>query len=163
MLSGGVSEGAYDLVEGVLERAGWSCCSTRWRSSRARRWSSAAASDTLVFGLPGNPVSAQVTFDLFVRARAPAPPGCAGSGPAAVLAEAPVAACAIARVAAPTSPPGFASWTAATSPSPCARMGSADLVAHARRQRPLILEAERTEAAAGERVPAVLLANFLDG
>jgi molybdenum cofactor synthesis domain-containing protein len=41
VLSGGVSKGAYDLVEGVLEEAGSSCSSPRCRSSRERPWCSA--------------------------------------------------------------------------------------------------------------------------
>jgi hypothetical protein len=41
-------------------------------------------------------------------------------------------------------------------------MGSADLVAHARANALVVLDAERTAAAAGERAPALLLSNFLD-
>jgi molybdopterin biosynthesis enzyme len=45
---------------------------------------------------------------------------------------------------------------------PLRSQGSADLVAHAGANSLLILEAERTEAAAGDRLPALLLSNFLD-
>jgi molybdopterin biosynthesis enzyme len=45
---------------------------------------------------------------------------------------------------------------------PLPSMGSADLVAHARANALLVMEAERLEAAAGERAPALLLGNFLE-
>jgi hypothetical protein len=41
-------------------------------------------------------------------------------------------------------------------------MGSADLVAHARANALLVLEAERTTAQPGERAMALLLSNFLE-
>ena len=40
--------------------------------------------------------------------------------------------------------------------------GSADLVAHARANAMVILEADRTRAEAGETVDALLLGNFLE-
>jgi molybdopterin biosynthesis enzyme len=40
--------------------------------------------------------------------------------------------------------------------------GSADVVAHAQAHALAVLEAARTSAAAGERVPVVLLGNFLE-
>jgi molybdopterin biosynthesis enzyme len=45
---------------------------------------------------------------------------------------------------------------------PLRSMGSADLVAHARANALVVLEAGRTEAQAGERAQALLLGNFLD-
>jgi hypothetical protein len=41
-------------------------------------------------------------------------------------------------------------------------MGSADVVAHARANALVVLEATRVQAAAGERAPAMLLASFLE-
>ena len=61
--------GPHDHVKGALRelrRRGAS--SGAWRSSPASRRGSARAAGTLVFGLPGNPVSAMVTFILFARA-----------------------------------------------------------------------------------------------
>ena len=52
---------------------------------------------------------------------------------------------------------GAASW-----PSLVPSRGSADLVAHARANALVVLEAARTEAAPGERAPALLLGNFLE-
>jgi molybdopterin biosynthesis enzyme len=45
---------------------------------------------------------------------------------------------------------------------PLRSQGSGDLAAHARANALLVLEADRTEAAAGERLTALLLSNFLD-
>jgi molybdopterin biosynthesis enzyme len=40
--------------------------------------------------------------------------------------------------------------------------GSADIVAHAQANALVVLEADRLSAEAGERVPALLLGNFLE-
>jgi molybdopterin molybdotransferase len=67
VISGGVSVGPHDYVKPALERLGvaerfWGVAlqpgKPTWFGVR---------SQTLVFGLPGNPVSAVVTFSLFVR------------------------------------------------------------------------------------------------
>lgn len=67
VVSGGVSVGAHDHVKPALERLGverhfWGVAlqpgKPTWFGTRG---------DTLVFALPGNPVSVAVTFSLFVR------------------------------------------------------------------------------------------------
>ena len=67
--SGGVSMGDYDVVKAVLGRiAEMTGC--RSRSSRPSRSPSALLGPTAavpVFGLPGNPVSSLVSFELFAR------------------------------------------------------------------------------------------------
>ena len=74
-VSGGVSVGPHDHVKPALAELGVDgALLGRARSSPASRRGSAARDGTLVFGLPGNPVSAMVTFHLFARpARARAP------------------------------------------------------------------------------------------
>ena len=68
LLSGGVSMGKFDLVEKVLEREG-----VRFHFDKIALKPGkplvfgTAEGGTLVFGLPGNPVSTMVTFELFVR------------------------------------------------------------------------------------------------
>ncbi|WP_022884088.1 gephyrin-like molybdotransferase Glp [Glaciibacter superstes] len=67
LLSGGVSVGAYDVVKAVLSKLG----SVQFSSVRMQpgkpqgfgRWSDG----TPIFALPGNPVSAFVSFEVFVR------------------------------------------------------------------------------------------------
>jgi molybdopterin molybdotransferase len=64
--SGGVSVGRYDHVRGVIERLGtldfW-----RIRVQPGKPLAFGSIEDVPVIGLPGNPVSALVTFELFAR------------------------------------------------------------------------------------------------
>jgi len=74
LLTGGVSMGKYDLVEPVLAKFGAEFFFTGAQIQpgrpvvfgRARR-EPGATSVTYFFGLPGNPVSTMVTFEIFVR------------------------------------------------------------------------------------------------
>ncbi len=64
--SGGVSVGDYDVVKAVLDRLGvlqW------WQVSikPAKPFAFGVLRDTPLFGLPGNPVSSHVSFELFAR------------------------------------------------------------------------------------------------
>ncbi len=67
VVSGGVSAGDYDLVEPALLGLGATFLFTKVAIKPGAPLVFGRRSGTLVFGLPGNPVSAQVTFDLFVR------------------------------------------------------------------------------------------------
>jgi molybdopterin molybdotransferase len=72
VLSGGVSAGKLDLVPGVLAEAGVQAHLHKVRLKPGKPFflGTAARSDRaplLVFGLPGNPVSSFVCFELFVR------------------------------------------------------------------------------------------------
>jgi molybdopterin molybdotransferase len=66
VLSGGVSMGKYDLVEAVLKDLGaqFYFDAVAIRPGRPAVFGKCAG--TFVFGLPGNPVSTMVTFELFV-------------------------------------------------------------------------------------------------
>jgi molybdopterin molybdotransferase len=66
VLSGGVSMGKYDLVEQVLSDLGAEFYFTGVAIRPGRPAVFATCRGTLVFGLPGNPVSTMVTFELFV-------------------------------------------------------------------------------------------------
>ena len=67
VVSGGVSVGPHDHVKPALASSAWRSASGASASARASRPGSARRGDTLAFGLPGNPVSAMVTFQLFAR------------------------------------------------------------------------------------------------
>lgn len=72
LLSGGVSAGDYDLVPDTLAAAGVDQVFHKVRLKPGKPvWFGvlrrAQAAPTLVFGLPGNPVSTLVCFELFVR------------------------------------------------------------------------------------------------
>jgi molybdopterin molybdotransferase len=80
--SGGVSVGPHDLVRGAL--AGLGAEEIFWRVAvkPGKPIAFAVRGDTLVFGLPGNPVSSLVGFELFVRPALLALQGARDPGPA---------------------------------------------------------------------------------
>ena len=67
LLSGGVSAGRLDLVPGQLAAAGVAEVFHRVRIKPGKPLWFGTAEGCLVFGLPGNPVSSMVCFELFVR------------------------------------------------------------------------------------------------
>lgn len=67
LLSGGVSAGKFDLVEPVLAEFGAEPVFDGVRMQPGRPLVFGRAGDTFYFGLPGNPLSTMVTFELFVR------------------------------------------------------------------------------------------------
>jgi molybdopterin molybdotransferase len=78
--TGGVSVGARDLVRAALAAAGaelrfWRVAMRPGKPFAFGRWGR-----TAVFGLPGNPASALVTFELFARPALRALAGLPGSG-----------------------------------------------------------------------------------
>lgn len=77
---GGVSVGARDLVRGALRRAGARLRFWRVAIRPGKPFTFGLWNDTVVFGLPGNPASALVTFELFVRPALRALAGLAGDG-----------------------------------------------------------------------------------
>ncbi len=161
LVSGGVSAGDYDLVEPALAELGARFLFTKVQVKPGAPLVFGRCGATLVFGLPGNPVSAQVTFDLFVR-------------PALLKLQ---GACALERprvrvelLASVRNRSGRKSHTPARVrfedgrlvARPLRSAGSGDLVAHARANALVVLEAERLDAAEGETAEAVLLGRFLE-
>lgn len=67
LLAGGVSVGKFDLVPGILEELGVAIHFRQVRLKPGKPLLFGTKGQTLVFGLPGNPVSAFVCFELFVR------------------------------------------------------------------------------------------------
>src|SRR5690606_29796635 len=65
--SAGVSVGEHDLVRDVLTALGFELDFWRVRMRPGSPFSFGRLGRTPVFGLPGNPVSALVTFEVFVR------------------------------------------------------------------------------------------------
>ncbi len=161
VLSGGVSAGAYDLVEQVLARFDVGVLFERVAIRPGAPLVFGRRGDKLVFGLPGNPVSAQVTFDLFVRAALLRLQG------ANVVSRPRVEVELLESV---RNRSGRAAHVPARVAFENGRLvarlvtsaGSADLVAHARANALVVIAAERLSAEAGERAPAVLLGNFLE-
>src|SRR5246500_4106913 len=67
LLTGGVSMGKYDLVEQVLADLGAEFFFTGAQIQPGRPAVFGQVKDRFFFGLPGNPVSTMVTFELFAR------------------------------------------------------------------------------------------------
>lgn len=161
VLSGGVSAGAFDLVEEVLAQFDVGLLFTKVAIKPGAPLVFGRRGDTLVFGLPGNPVSAQVTFDLFVRAALLRLQGAlVVSRPAA---EAELGDAVRNRSGRRAHVPALVRWEGGRFVArPVVSQGSADAVAHARANALIVLEPDRTAAASGERVPVLLLGNFLE-
>jgi molybdopterin molybdotransferase len=68
LLSGGVSAGKYDVVEEVLAEFGAEFCFDRVLIQPGQPLVFGRAVGTYFFGLPGNPSSTMVTFEIFARA-----------------------------------------------------------------------------------------------
>jgi molybdopterin molybdotransferase len=68
LLSGGVSAGKYDIVEQVLADLGAKFFFTRVKIQPGQPLVFGAVGAKFFFGLPGNPASTMVTFELFARA-----------------------------------------------------------------------------------------------
>jgi molybdopterin molybdotransferase len=76
LLSGGVSAGKYDIVEQVLADLGAKFFFTRVKIQPGQPLVFGAAGAKFFFGLPGNPASTMVTFELFARAAIERLSGC---------------------------------------------------------------------------------------
>jgi molybdopterin molybdotransferase len=83
VLSGGVSVGDYDLVKSELEAAGVKSVFWKVRIKPGKPAFFGVRGRQMVFGLPGNPTSAMVTFYLFVRPAIDSLLGRAAVGPEA--------------------------------------------------------------------------------
>jgi len=161
VVSGGVSAGDYDLVEPALLELGATFLFTKVAIKPGAPLVFGRCGETLVFGLPGNPVSAQVTFDLFVR------PALLKMQGARVLDRPRVAVELLGPV---KNRSGRKSHVPARVrleggrlvARPVRSMGSGDLTAHARANALVVIEAERPQVAAGETAEALLLGNFLE-
>ena len=79
--SGGVSVGPHDLVRAALAELGAEEVLWRVAVKPGKPFAFSVRGDTLVFGLPGNPVSSLVGFELFVRPALRALQGAREPGP----------------------------------------------------------------------------------
>jgi molybdenum cofactor synthesis domain-containing protein len=161
VVSGGVSAGVFDLVEGAFAELGVAVCFDRVAIKPGAPLVFGTRGRTLVFGLPGNPVSAQVAFELFVRPALLRMQGATSALRRRVEVEllGPVRNASGRR----SHLPAEVAWQDGRLVArPVRSAGSADLVAHARANALVILEPERRGAEAGERAPALLLGRFAE-
>jgi molybdopterin molybdotransferase len=155
LLSGGVSMGKYDLVEAVLKDLGAEFYFDAVAIRPGKPAVFGKCGNTFVFGLPGNPVSTMVTFELFV---VPAIDLLSGA-PARDLAfvEARLAALLNEKPGLVHFLPARVEWRG-TTPEVKALpwQGSGDIAALARANCFLVVAADRERANVGETVPILL-------
>ena len=155
VLSGGVSMGKYDLVESVLKDLGAEFYFDAVAIRPGKPAVFGKCRETFVFGLPGNPVSTMVTFELFVTAAIDLLSG-------AVARDLPLVSATLA--ASLREKPGLAhflparvSWgNGVAEVSALAWQGSGDIAALAHANCFLVVAADRERMDAGESVPILL-------
>ena len=154
VLSGGVSMGKYDLVETVLKELGTEFYFDAVAIRPGRPAVFGRCGNTFVFGLPGNPVSTMVTFELFVI---PALDILSGASPRPLpLLEARVAEPLHEKPGLTHFLPARLEWRNAAPEVRALRwQGSGDITALAQANCFLVVDAERGAIAAGESVPVL--------
>jgi molybdopterin molybdotransferase len=161
VVSGGVSAGDYDLVEPALQQAGFTPFFTGVAIKPGAPLVFGRLGALLVFGLPGNPVSAQVTFELFVRPCLRRMQGARSLSRPRVPVE--LVSAALNRSGRTSHLPARVRWRDGRLVAELVRSaGSADLVAHARANALVVIEAGRSEVEAGESASALLLSSYLE-
>ena len=155
IVCGGVSVGEHDHVKGALAELGAE--QVFWRVALkpgGPTWFG-IRDETLVFGLPGNPVSAMVTFLLFVRPAliamaGGAPSECRTTARLGAAYEKPTDRAHAARARLELTPEGWIVW-------PLPRQGSHVLTSMLAADCLALFPTETAKAAAGETVAVVLL------
>ena len=151
LLSGGVSAGKYDVVEPVLADLGASFFFDRVLIQPGQPLVFGRARDKFFFGLPGNPASTMVTFELFARAAI-------GLLSGATDTDVPLT---VARLSQPFSHrPGFTRFLPAelrgAEVTPVAWKGSGDIQSLCRANAYLVAEADKGDYAAGELISILI-------
>lgn len=164
-VSGGVSMGRYDYVEPVLERAGVRLLVTAVAIRPGKPFVfgvKEGSRPVLVFGLPGNPVSALTTFEVFARPALDALQGIGDPRPArpSVRLLAPVSQRGPRRAFLPARV-GVAEDGALTA-QPIRSQGSGDIAAVALANALVVVPEDAGTIPAGESVEAQPLPGFPD-
>ena len=155
VLSGGVSMGKYDLVETILRELGAEFCFDAVAIRPGKPAVFGRCGETIVFGLPGNPVSTMVTFELFV---APAMDLLSGAEARPLpLLEARLGAALHEKPGLTHFLPARVEWHATTAEvRPLKWQGSGDIGALAKANCFLVVPADRAEVQIGELVSVLL-------
>jgi molybdopterin molybdotransferase len=155
VLTGGVSMGKYDLVESVLKAMGAEFFFDAVAIRPGKPAVFAICQGKPVFGLPGNPVSTMVTFELFV---APAMDLLSGSEARPLpLVEARLAEALNERPGLTHFLPAHIEWHGAVPEVKALKwQGSGDITALGKANCFLVVPAEKEKIAAGERVSVLL-------
>jgi molybdopterin molybdotransferase len=155
VLSGGVSMGKYDLVETVLKDLGAEFYFDAVAIRPGKPTVFGKCGNTFVFGLPGNPVSTMVTFELFA---VPAIDVLSGASARDLpLVEARLGAALNEKPGLTHFLPGRAEWRNATPEVKALPwQGSGDIAALARANAFLVVGADRSRIDIGEAIPILL-------
>jgi molybdopterin molybdotransferase len=154
VLSGGVSAGLADLVPGVLREAGVEPHFHKVAMKPGKPIFFGTRGETLVFGLPGNPVSSFACFELFVRPAIRRLRGHAEAGPNWV--EAKLSENFTYSTDRPTYHPAWLDWgESGWRVRPVPWFGSSDLRGLTRSNALVLLDAGSRQYAAGESRPAM--------
>ncbi|HUC54171.1 MAG TPA: gephyrin-like molybdotransferase Glp [Candidatus Cybelea sp.] len=155
VLSGGVSMGKYDLVENVLKAMGAEFFFDAVAIRPGKPAVFGICQGKPVFGLPGNPVSTMVTFELFV---APAIDLLSGAEARALpLVEARLAEAMKEKTGLTHFLPARVEWRGASPEVKALKwQGSGDIAALARANCFLVVPADREKIAVGESVSILL-------
>ena len=155
VLSGGVSMGKYDLVEKVLLEMGAEFYLDAVAIRPGKPAVFGRCGETFVFGLPGNPVSTMVTFELFVTPALDLLSG-ADARPLPFV-EARLAQDLHEKPGLAHFLPARVEWRGTTPDvKPLPWQGSGDIAAVARANCFLVVEADRDHIPAGENVSILL-------
>lgn len=152
LLSGGVSAGKYDLVESAFQSLGSRFFFDRVAIQPGQPVVFGCARDRFFFGLPGNPASTAVTFEIFARTAVEMLAGQPASEP--VFLEARLTRDFRHR-------PGLtrflpASVSAEGQLTPIAWTGSSDIAALTRANAFMVVDPNRSEWSAGEPMPVLM-------
>ena len=155
VLSGGVSMGKYDLVETVLKELGAEFYFDAVSIRPGKPAVFGRCGNTFIFGLPGNPVSTMVTFELFVT---PALQLLSGAKPRDLpLLEAHLAEALHEKTGLTHFLPARVEWVDSKPQVRALRwQGSGDIAALAQANCFLVVDAQRADIAAGETVPVLM-------
>ncbi len=161
VISGGASVGPYDLVKSVFGDLGIEIVFARVAIRPGRPTIFARKGSTLIFGLPGNPVSSFVSFENFVRPVLGRMCGFARPDLPRIEGELQTS---LKQAWGRTSfLPAIVSWEGGGwKISPLPWKGSGDIIGFSRSNALVIFPGDRDLLARGSRVEALLLPDFLD-
>lgn len=155
LLSGGVSAGKYDVVEACLAELGATFYFDRVLLQPGQPVVFGRAQNKFFFGLPGNPASTMVTFEVFARAALDL---ISGATDAAMLLSLPLT---LARLTKPFRHKAgltriLPASVACTEVTPIDWQGSGDVPAICRANAFLVADPDQPEYAAGDLIPVLL-------
>jgi molybdopterin molybdotransferase len=151
LISGGVSAGKYDVVEQALQSFGATIFFDRVAIQPGQPLVFGWARGCFFFGLPGNPASTVVTFELFARTALEMLNGCPAREPVFSLAR---------LAQSYRHKPGLRRFLPAVVSSggeltPIAWTGSSDIASLTRANAFMVVDPERAEWNAGEMMPVL--------